>query len=1009
MARCSDPTFAPPESCIVVNNTQPLIPPGKLCAWGAGDTCQPCAAGALCPGGAQLLTLPGYWAPSTTSPPSDITACPAPLATTRCPGALTSVAADASACGAGFKGQACAACAGGYFPSAGSCAPCPASASSLQGLLTPLLIFLGGLAALGLLLLLLLFSSIKIREARHSVAGGGASPAAPATLLGTAPDVAQFMVWTWIAAQGVAVLFAQAKGLAPPEFTALYGAVATLQLKGVTLDPACFDSGPFASLWACVAVVGLCGVGGLLLTHNPCARHRHAGAALYLILLVLLLGHGAITTVLADTLTCRPAAPMTLFDYALAVSDGRAMREALGQGAPPLADLRAAAANPRAPALVRLVSLMRSTSIPVSTQASNAFQVCREGPHLAAWWAALAMTALFTLGFPSLGLAALWRVGKLKGARRAWARLRAKLRGGAGGGLLLTGAALQSTHPAAATSTSAASTPLGRIHGALDVTILREKFAWVSFLDMYVLSFYTGMVGLSARASRAPEFMLVQACIAAVALGYIAFLCQAQPFLPAHAWKRSVTAGLHGLTALTAALNAIVFAQGSEAQEAIVLGYIPLCYATVLFLTLLVSFWFNGVKFGLGAAPSPSEKPRTLPNPHQAAAAAGESAEIFATSCPLAAVAGEGRRGRQKKRQLWSRFTRPEDGDVFWHCPATSQSEYVLPTSATTSCGWSFNASLQRWEHAASGAASASPPPLDEAEAGALIASAAAPPLDEAEAAALIASAQNAATPLVAAPLPEQPQWSLLCHDDGSRLWHCAATARSALELPLTAGRTDCGWSFEPRAGEWQHAASGASRRAPLPAAEAHALVTAAEETSRPRQEPGSEPVQGRGNEPHKRLESDLQQGRAPHLRRANPRQYSLTARNGAAAQAQIQRGERRVYSAAELLERTRAAVALARVTRIFEGGAMTRVHAATLLQLRWRQLKAHRVRSLWKKVALLDAGLARGAAVDHYEARQGDMPMGGGGVKRTSSKTGAAYYLHLESGRTSWEPSSGE
>ena len=144
---------------------------------------------------------------------------------------------------------------------------------------------------------------------------------------------------------------------------------------------------------------------------------------LSLALLALLLGHGAITSILADVLTCKPAAPMTLFDYAQSVSDGRALREALGSAAPSLESLRAAASNPRAPTNLRLANLMRTTSIPVATQASNSYQVCREGPHLAAWWAAVAMSIVFTLGLPALGLAALWSVGKLKGARRLCARL----------------------------------------------------------------------------------------------------------------------------------------------------------------------------------------------------------------------------------------------------------------------------------------------------------------------------------------------------------------------------------------------------------------------------------------------------------------------------------------------------------------------------------------------------------------------------------------------------------
>ena len=87
----------------------------------------------------------------------------------------------------------------------------------------------------------------------------------------------------------------------------------------------------------------------------------------------------------------------------------------------------------------------------------------------------------------------------------------------------------------------------------------------------------------------------------------------------------------------------------------------------------------------------------------------------------------------------------------------------------------------------------------------------------------------------------------------------------------------------------------------------------------------------------------------------------------------------------------------------------MTKVHAAMLLQLRWRHFKALRVKSLCKKVNLLNAGKAKGAAEDHYGEGHGDVLLGGGWVKRTSKKTGEAYYLHTESGKSQWEAPTGD
>lgn len=86
----------------------------------------------------------------------------------------------------------------------------------------------------------------------------------------------------------------------------------------------------------------------------------------------------------------------------------------------------------------------------------------------------------------------------------------------------------------------------------------------------------------------------------------------------------------------------------------------------------------------------------------------------------------------------------------------------------------------------------------------------------------------------------------------------------------------------------------------------------------------------------------------------------------------------------------------------------MTRAQAATLLQLRWRQLKAHRVAALWAKVERLNAGRARGGAGEGQggaaaESSVQDVPLAGGWVQRTSKKTGAVYFVHLASGKSQW------
>jgi hypothetical protein len=63
-----------------------------------------------------------------------------------------------------------------------------------------------------------------------------------------------------------------------------------------------------------------------------------------------------------------------------------------------------------------------------------------------------------------------------------------------------------------------------------------------------------------------------------------------------------------------------------------------------------------------------------------------------------------------------------EDGDSFWHHPATDVSAYELPPGAATACGWRHRQGKGLWAHGESGATSPRPPPADAGEAEAIIA-----------------------------------------------------------------------------------------------------------------------------------------------------------------------------------------------------------------------------------------------------------------------------------------------
>jgi hypothetical protein len=78
----------------------------------------------------------------------------------------------------------------------------------------------------------------------------------------------------------------------------------------------------------------------------------------------------------------------------------------------------------------------------------------------------------------------------------------------------------------------------------------------------------------------------------------MAFMARCNPFAPVHAWKRTVVAGLHGLTVLTAALNCVLLTQGRYSGVGVGMGYAPPVYALVLFVAMVLAWFFNGYKFG---------------------------------------------------------------------------------------------------------------------------------------------------------------------------------------------------------------------------------------------------------------------------------------------------------------------------------------------------------------------------------------------------------------------------
>lgn len=659
------------------------------------------------------------------------------------------------------------------------------------------------------------------------------------------------------------------------------------------------------------------------------------------------------TSVFAGALTCNKAMPLSLLDYVTMKSDGKSLGAVLGPSAPSIGALRAAVGNPLLPSNLPLNQLLRSVYLPVSTLASDPFQVCAEGDHGTVWYVALACTIVFTLGLPLLGVASLWSAGKLKGLRKILNRVPFLRRGG----VLLAGKASDNPPSNAPSSTSTSSSILVHFHTALKNETLKTNVAWFSYWEMVILAIYTGLVGMSKRTRTREGYSVTQGGIIAAATVSILLLWRVQPFVTAHAWKRFPSGALHGLTALTALINALIAndSKGGDSQAQFSLGIVPLIYAIFLCCAIVISWWINTFYYGGGDEDASNLEPQTP----------GHSLGST-TANPLNGGKCKPPKTIHSLPPPWSRACDGED--VWWVQEGTAASAWELPSGASTTCGWVHRESEGFWIHLPSGAVSQTPPPLDEDAANAIIAAAAAAaktllqPLD------LVVEEGQA---------QQGAQWERV-HDssDGDRFWHLPSQGISLYELPLDA-QTKCGWYHPPEEGVWVHDPSGATSPSPpsLIVEEADALIQKHLESGAPRVirrkggGKGGVHLGGNTEEPQKSLSVTM---------RAMTVQEKLGAANKAAARASI-------------------------IKAFSQRTAMTKLEAATLLQVRWRRLKASRSKTLWKKIHALEMKkkleAGEGGAHHHHDS---DIPEGW--ERRTNNMTGDVFFFHPVSGKSQWE-----
>ena len=788
VTRCTDPTYAPPELCAVINGAQPLLAnsSGLLCVWGTGEACLPCPPGALCPGGAQLLPLPGHWCPSPTSPPSDLYSCPEPFATVRCPGySAISSTAGVYGCGAGYRGQVCAACAAGLYALRGACAPCPPF--STLALLQPLLVFAAGLCACGAALAALVGCTLARSRRGRVTVGEALFP------------VANLLVWAWIAAQGLASLFAQAQSLAPEALGPLYSAAAALQFQGIALDPACYSSIPFQSFFVALALALLCYAMGALAL---CSLRLAPSSQFYALplkaaALVLTLGYGALTSEFASALVCTTPTPISVNDYLQMANDGSALLAHFSIPPAKLPALLAASRNPLLAAASGSIALLQA-AFPVSVVASNTYQVCGEASHRTVRPLAYAMCALVTLGLPLLQLAALWATGHLKCLRRAMAA--------------------HCQRPSASLAPTTPALPQQPLLIALcasltDGTLLPNS-AWFSALQQLQLALITGFIALSRARLSLPLYLACQAGIFMASLGLCTLVARLRLFKATEAWKWPVVCLLAIVTGTSAVMNALLlWLKGSAG--AVAFSSIPLALAVITLICLLATWWQNLWKNTFGVATASSGVEECVP-------------------------VGEGVRPRPAEA-LWIAVT-DSDGDCFWYNAALQASEWVLPNGAKSTCGWQQD-KAGRWVNEATGASTALPPKAVAARYAAAVGAtpslmmSSAPLEPEAAQTEVLSSPPSFAAQLPSSlPLPHDS--SPLTHDawihhqpfDQPPFWHHPLTGISARTLPLGA-QTACGWTqvlqvdSEPL---WRHLGSGALRSTPPPAGERERKVLTA-------------------------------------------------------------------------------------------------------------------------------------------------------------------------------------
>jgi hypothetical protein len=364
------------------------------CAFGAGGSCQPCPAGALCPGGYRAWPVVGYYTAVESS--GSVLPCPPP-ASSRCRGWNVSIASVQ--CGDEYaQSHLCSACAPSYYITLdGTCSPCPSSHVTMVDMLQPVAVFAAGLlAACGILYLCLLLI-VRVR--------GVPIADLPMQLL-------QLIAWAFVVVQVVSQVGQAAVPGLPVTVLRVYEQLAVFQFQGAALPSGCIPDFPFTNEVAAMSLgLGLlvftaaCGFGILRRSSTRTSvvgtfsRHERFSAVaaktaavvapnlFYSCVMGLFVMYATVTNSVVSLLYCTSVSVSALaYDKLMGLNDVTG-----GVG------------------LVPLLSNRYRAAVTVSLLHANPSIVCYEGPHLIAGTLAWVTLLVYCVAFPLLSVWLVYR------------------------------------------------------------------------------------------------------------------------------------------------------------------------------------------------------------------------------------------------------------------------------------------------------------------------------------------------------------------------------------------------------------------------------------------------------------------------------------------------------------------------------------------------------------------------------------------------------------------------